>query len=482
VIHAGTNITLGVGVRQHRTISTNASFGVNFQGTALNGETVRVGVSNYSTATIYMTNFQGGTVANAYVPAIGGVSSVFTIGPTSISVFEFVWSTNFQANGSVRQELQWSSGFEYLLGSGAAHLVMVTNGSTIVFQVTNFTGSGAIVLSNAPTMESPIFLSNPTAPTPSPGDADTSLATTAFVNTSQINSNATFASIVTRALTNLVSLTLSNATKIPLVVGVGTTAGATNSTGIIRGLEAGANVTLSENGSNVVITGSAGGSGFAALELMTNGTRVGLGTNINWLNTNQTYLEVTGMVSGSIFTMRTSLTNAALTNLAGTVSSNVTNENSAALQINTGTLTLTPGNLSNIVTTATVTNFVGQSFDYGLILAATNTVAGTNLTINFAPNATNHLDIYTTNWWCQWTNISGLATGNLANKTIRITPSAPGQNLTNVWPVGSQHGIYRWQTNANAVFWNVLTNSKTYVVSMTAYGTNIHATISLWEQ
>ena len=127
------------------------------------------------------------------------------------------------------------------------------------------------------------------------------------------------------------------------------------------------------------------------------------------------------------------------------------------------------------------TNMVGMSFDYGLIYAATNTTAGTNFAINFSPNNTNHIDFFTTNWWCQWTNISGLAQGSLANKTIRITPSAPGQNLTNIWPVGRQHGIYQWTTNANSPIWTVLTNAKTYVLSLTAYGTNIHATMSLWE-
>ena len=48
--------------------------------------------------------------------------------------------------------------------------------------------------------------------------------------------------------------TLSNATIKPLVVGVGTAAGATNTTGQIRGLEAGPNITLTENGSNVVVS------------------------------------------------------------------------------------------------------------------------------------------------------------------------------------------------------------------------------------
>lgn len=78
------------------------------------------------------------------------------------------------------------------LAVGTAHMAAVTNAGTVTHQVTNFTGTGSIVLSNAPTIASPVFLTNPTGPTPTAGDADTSLATTAFVDTAQINSNATF--------------------------------------------------------------------------------------------------------------------------------------------------------------------------------------------------------------------------------------------------------------------------------------------------
>jgi len=63
----------------------------------------------------------------------------------------------------------------------------------------------------------------------------------------------------TGAITNLFSATLSNATIKPLVVGVGDAAGATNTTGAIRGLEAGANITLTPNGSNYVIASTASG-------------------------------------------------------------------------------------------------------------------------------------------------------------------------------------------------------------------------------
>lgn len=71
----------------------------------------------------------------------------------------------------------------------------------------------------------------------------------------------------TGAITNLFSPTLSNATIKPLVVGVGDAAGATNTTGEIRGIQAGANITLTENGSNYVIA-STGGGGVAFSDLL----------------------------------------------------------------------------------------------------------------------------------------------------------------------------------------------------------------------
>lgn len=59
-------------------------------------------------------------------------------------------------------------------------------------------------------------------------------------------------------ITNLFSPTLSNATIKPLVVGVGDLAGATNTTGEIRGIEAGSGVLLTPNGSNYVLSVTSG--------------------------------------------------------------------------------------------------------------------------------------------------------------------------------------------------------------------------------
>lgn len=135
-------------------------------------------------------------------------------------------------------------------------------------------------------------------------------------------------------------------------------------------------------------------------------------------------------------------------------------------------------NVTNRAIIPVVTNLLSQIWDFETRLASTNGV-GTNILVNFAQ--TNCIQLFTTNLLSQFTNITGLAAGKRTVKEFLITPSAPGQNLTMTWPVGNQHGLYSWKTNANSTFWTTLTNGKTYAVAMTAYGTNIHATLSLFE-
>lgn len=136
VIHLGvsTNMTIGTGVRKSVTITTNDSFALSFIGTALNGEEVQVGVSNYAiTANIYMTNFSGTSVANCYDPFTGGNVSSFLIPSNSVRFFTFVWHTNFNL-GTVRQELRYSSSKQATL-AGGGYTRTSTNGATSVVTV-----------------------------------------------------------------------------------------------------------------------------------------------------------------------------------------------------------------------------------------------------------------------------------------------------------------------------------------------------------
>lgn len=90
----------------------------------------------------------------------------------------------------------------------------------------------------------------------------------------------------TGAITNLFSLSLSNGTIKPIVFGgVGDAAGMTNKTGQLYGLEAGANITLTLNGSNITISATAAAadslwsSNNVTLFPGMNTNRVAIGTN-----------------------------------------------------------------------------------------------------------------------------------------------------------------------------------------------------------
>lgn len=124
-----TNVTVGSGVRQARTFTTNASFGLNFSGTALNGETVSIAVSNHSSADIFMTNYVGSTATGVYDPTVGSNVTQFAIMAGSIRYFEFRAHTNFN-NGTVRWENIGGAQKGYVVEWGT-DIEATTNGATI---------------------------------------------------------------------------------------------------------------------------------------------------------------------------------------------------------------------------------------------------------------------------------------------------------------------------------------------------------------
>lgn len=154
VVRIGTNIAVGVGVRQSVTLQTNASFAIVFTGAPLNGEHISLGVSNIATSVIYMTN-----TAGIYDPSVASNVTTFAIAATSVRFFEFVSSTNF-ALGAARWEVRDMLGKEVELAAGN-QLELSTNAaySTITMSlVTNVTansfttsgdGDGSLKLTNA---------------------------------------------------------------------------------------------------------------------------------------------------------------------------------------------------------------------------------------------------------------------------------------------------------------------------------------------
>ncbi len=141
----------------------------------------------------------------------------------------------------------------------------------------------------------------------------------------------------------------------------------------------------------------------------------------------------------------------------------------------TATATNLPANFASLLVTNTVSasNFV---IAINTLLVATNSTANSNLTINWDQGTQ---DIYATNN-LSLTNQTGLATGTNKNTTLFITPLLVTRTI--VYPTlgGASFG-QRWFTNINSPMWTTLTAGNVYAVSLTARGTNVHATISEWK-
>ena len=88
--------------------------------------------------------------------------------------------------------------------------------------------------SRAP-LASPVFTGNPTAPTPSPGDNDTSLATTAFVTAAISGSGGVVPSALTKTDDTNVTLTLGGTPATALLQATSITVGWAGTLGVARG-------------------------------------------------------------------------------------------------------------------------------------------------------------------------------------------------------------------------------------------------------
>jgi hypothetical protein len=293
---------------------------------------------------------------------------------------------------------------------------------------------------------------------------------------------------VARNVTNVVSLSTSNATSRPLTNSY--TAGVLT----LRGLEAGSNVTLSENASNIVISATAG-SGIAV-----NG---GGGTNNHY--TNATWYEklTAGPNTNGFFTVSNSSATAVgvlhfiSTNGSGPRSIwsiNLTNGDMAIAgdlaldQISAASLLVTTwfsitGPFTNsgssylvgpvqASSTVIATNFIPTR---RVLFASTNNSAVTNILLNVTNDAA--LTIYSTNHLV-WTNIIGLRAEIQPSFVVQVYPQF---TLTNLWPSGNVHG-YRIQTNDNSTLWTTFTNGNKYVISGTADGTNLVLAVTRFSQ
>jgi hypothetical protein len=172
------------------------------------------------------------------------------------------------------------------------------------------------------------------------------------------------------------------------------------------------------------------------------------------------------------------------------------------VEVFTASLDLGPGNMvrldtnfaSRVVTVgignAVLTNLGGTSLEFvapniisnvGQInyivetrLIPTNSSLS-NIEVNFA--TTNSVDLFLTNN-ATFTNWSGLAEGTSPSKTIWITPQLIPRGIN--WGSAFGFGV-AIRTNVNSPLWTTLTNDKNYVLAITAKGTNLFPTLTLWE-
>lgn len=170
----------------------------------------------------------------------------------------------------------------------------------------------------------------------------------------------------------------------------------------------------------------------------------------------------------------------AISNLVGTVAKNVTNENSTALQIDSGTLSLTPGVASNLVASTidvpgsanVISNLAGLK--YGICLPA---ITVSNLVVSFNTNVIECVGL--TN--VQLTNIVEELNGvnGQCRVVIRNTLSVSVPVLLPAF--GAQHGYYFHTNGLNDVLSATVAPPGTNTVfSFAADGTNIYPRVTYW--
>lgn len=127
-----------------------------------------------------------------------------------------------------------------------------TNYWYVFGSTSSFTGTGSIVKADSPT-----FTGNPTAPTPTTGDNDTSIATTAFVNASCLGLGQTWQDVTTSRAS---STTYTNTTGRPIAVVI---SGITNSSeqGVTGFTVSGLQIFMGNTSSQTVTTTFYSGAG-----------------------------------------------------------------------------------------------------------------------------------------------------------------------------------------------------------------------------
>lgn len=374
----GTNVMIAidpaiVASQVNLNAASNVLYGIagetNWNGNAGTTNATRIGLADgKSNNTNLIKTVQGGN-GIVVTNETGGTNVVFAIDPAVVASQENLnASSNFLY--SVRGESNWVAnafgtnsirfGWHYVKENGTNYLKTFSEGFGMAF--TN-QGSNVVFAVDNAVIASQVNLNA----------ASNALVASIDLKQSRSQVLSNLVGTVAFNVTNVVSLSTSNALSKPItnLYAAGTLT--------LRGIEAGANVTITANPSNYVIAAAGGGSG--ALAIQTNRVNLGTETNLNFVN------------GTGIITLATNLsgTNDIQFNIDPEVVASQVNLNAASNVFRTdisnlqGSTNFNQTNIVSLSTTNAVSKPLTNSYVNGLLVLR-GLEAGANITITANPS------------------------------------------------------------------------------------------------
>ena len=226
-----------------------AELGTNVAFLTINGTTI--------TASTQFSGPGTGLTGTAAGLSIGGNAATATNSTNATNATNATKATNLASGSAGTLPYQSASGATAMLAAGTSGNVLLSGGTGApTWSAT--TGTGSVVKA-----DSPAFTGNPTAPTPTTGDNDTSIATTAFVNTQLASTGLGGSAQTWQNLTSsrAINTTYTNSTGKPIMISIVVANSSTSVTVTIDGVvaklsPAGGSSAFSDGGTFIVPNGA----------------------------------------------------------------------------------------------------------------------------------------------------------------------------------------------------------------------------------